>query len=519
MPRIIGGQDAVPGLYPFFASLTIGGGHSCGGSLIAPDIILSAAHCTNLNGAEVGRSIRSDPNDTYETFELIKEIRHPVYDNEAYKFDFMILQLDRPASDRFTPIRLNKDEALPVLGIADGVKAIGFGATATYEDGSNSGAADVLQEVGLHVIDNEECMLAKGTEYTDEAFANGYAGLITPDMLCAQDDNQDTCFGDSGGPLMIQEWNEYIQVGVTSWGFGCGDNDYPGVYSRVSHQYEWIRTNVCELSVNPPAYFECDAPTLAPAQDVQVTIALTFDDFPDEISMMIIDETGFGVTLVDFPADSFLDSDPRSTFYHTVSMKERSTYTFIIIDAKGDGLCCYDEGGSYLVYVGTEGVQGEILVSGGGDFGEEISHQFTVPAPGSVVQNNDNPTATTTPGTQVTTQSPTGAPTYLPTVSPTVQPSATPSLMPSSSPTITPSPTSSPTRAPTTTPSSSPTESLAPSQIPTPVPQRMDKAQVTSLVLGVLVVLAVACLFIATSWYADRHTRLQKVQAEVPFVK
>jgi secreted trypsin-like serine protease len=198
MPRIIGGQDATAGSYPFFASLTLEGSHSCGGTLIAPDIILSAAHCQGLKQAEVGRSVRTDPNDIFETFDLIQQIRHPVYDNEQYKFDFMILKLDRPASDQFKPIRLNQNQSLPEIGVAEGVKAIGFGVTEYFYDGSNSGPAEILQEVGLMVISNEQCVQKKGTEATDETAANGYAGLITPDMLCAEDDRQDTCLGEFG---------------------------------------------------------------------------------------------------------------------------------------------------------------------------------------------------------------------------------------------------------------------------------------------------------------------------------
>lgn len=325
---------------------------------------------------------------------------------------------------------------------------------------------------------------------------------------------------------MIQEWNEYIQVGITSWGFGCGDNNFPGVYSRVENQYQWIKKNVCDLSVNPPADFECDAPTLPPAQDVQVTIALTFDDFPDEISMMVIDDTEYGATLVSFPSETFATSDPQSTFYHTVTMKERSTYTFIINDVGGDGLCCYEEG-SYLVYIGTESEQGEILLSGGGNFGAEKVHQFTVSAPGSENETNSvtSPVAPSSSATvaptaqQLTTLAPTKAPIVKATAPPTVKLTELPSVTPSSSPTATPSPTSSPTNAPTKSPTATPTVSFAPSQFPTSVPQPRDKAQVTSIVMGVIVVITVAGVFLALSWYADRHTRLHKVQADIPLVK
>lgn len=155
----------------------------------------------------MGRSIRTDPNDTYETFDLTQEIRHPVYDDEAYKYDFMILKLDRPAPDQYKPIKLNQDESLPKIGVPEGVKAIGFGVTEYYYDGSHSGASETLQEVGLQVISNEECMNAKDPETTVEHEVNGYAGLITPDMLCADDDSQDTCLGEfvSFGIVLYRE--------------------------------------------------------------------------------------------------------------------------------------------------------------------------------------------------------------------------------------------------------------------------------------------------------------------------
>jgi hypothetical protein len=326
--------------------------------------------------------------------------------------------------------------------------------------------------------------------------------------------------GDSGGPLMIQQWDEYIQVGITSWGFGCGDNTFPGVYARVSNQFTWVQKQVCDLSVNPPAEFECDAPTLPPAKDVQVTIAITFDDFPDEITVMIIDDTGFGVTLVEFPVNSFAGVAPQTTFYHTLNMKERSSYTFIINDSGGDGLCCYKEG-SYVVYVGTETDQGEVLVQGGGNFGEEMVHQFTIPT-GGESKTDPDPSTTIPPSaappntTEIASPAPTQTSTTKPTTPPSAPPTPAPTIAPSSFPTISPSPTSRPTKAPTETPTSSPTESMAPSHVPTIVPQPKNNAHRSSVILGVLIVLFVAALFLATSWYADRHNRVHKVQAFVP---
>ena len=77
-------------------------------------------------------------------------------------------------------------------------------------------------------------------------------------MMCAADDGEDSCTGDSGGPLVIRENSGDVQVGIVSWGVECAHKVFPGVYARISSQFEWIRGHVCAESSDPPAYFECD---------------------------------------------------------------------------------------------------------------------------------------------------------------------------------------------------------------------------------------------------------------------
>ncbi|EJK47364.1 hypothetical protein THAOC_33916 [Thalassiosira oceanica] len=84
---------------------------------------------------------------------------------------------------------------------------------------------------------------------------------VTSQMLCAKEDGKSSCYGDSGGPLLIKgaDSSQDLQIGVVSWGVGCGEDAVvPGVYARVSSAYDWIRTEVCKRSVDPPASFECD---------------------------------------------------------------------------------------------------------------------------------------------------------------------------------------------------------------------------------------------------------------------
>ena len=112
-----------------------------------------------------------------------------------------------------------------------------------YQDGQGV-TSDVLQESkGLVVMANNECNSGK----------YGYKAKgrqITQEMLCASGMDKDSsnfCLGDSGGPLVVQRENKenYELVGVVSWGWGCGQKEFPDVYSRVTSAMDWI-SNITE---------------------------------------------------------------------------------------------------------------------------------------------------------------------------------------------------------------------------------------------------------------------------------
>mmetsp|Transcript_20738 Transcript_20738/g.28835 ORF Transcript_20738/g.28835 Transcript_20738/m.28835 type:complete len:356 (-) Transcript_20738:194-1261(-) len=245
--RIVGGTRVVnQDKYPFFARLRINDKKNllhCGGSLIGPDLVLSAAHCyREPKDLIVGVSAYYLKNENVDESKEIerrvsKIVRHPEYNPATFEYDFMLVFLDQEVQG-VQPIKLNQNQNIPKVGAE--VKSIGLGSTSSlyFNPAAN------LQEVTLTTLSYSFC-----NNYTS------YGGLVQEStMLCAgfqQGTNnaaRDSCTGDSGGPLLYGARNEPVQVGVVSWGVGCAEQSYPGVYADVAAVYDWIDNTGCKDS-------------------------------------------------------------------------------------------------------------------------------------------------------------------------------------------------------------------------------------------------------------------------------
>ena len=237
--RIIGGTPAPPNKYPYFASLRRkrSNSHYCGGSLITPTLILSAAHCQSyssntdlLPNAVIGRDDFTNMTEG-ESVPVIEELIHPNYGNVllsdgvtegiAPNYDFMLLRLARPVSlPNVQYVQLhNINNGLDYNNMSNQlVSVIGHGYTKANEFSISS----QLMEVQLTTISNAQC---QSTEEVTNSPWTMYDELVTDQMICALGvGKKDSCQGDSGGPLVIRGGGVNgvdLEIGVVSWGYGC----------------------------------------------------------------------------------------------------------------------------------------------------------------------------------------------------------------------------------------------------------------------------------------------------------
>jgi secreted trypsin-like serine protease len=241
--RIVGGQLALNSDFPWYVQ-----GYGCGGTLVWPDVVLTAAHCTNAfdDGQVLVGAVRNKRETLgSEWVQITSSLQvHPDFDWVAATNDFMMFSIAPITNSRLlrrldrSGVALNDDSDAPRDG--EELTVLGFGYT---------------QENGQ---EPKRLLKTNVTNFPTSECRTSYPSVFDPSvMLCAgtHDGSADTCDGDSGGPtVVVRSDGSDLLVGITSWGIGCAREEFPGVYARVSSRLPWIRENLCSLSSDPPDY-------------------------------------------------------------------------------------------------------------------------------------------------------------------------------------------------------------------------------------------------------------------------
>ncbi|NXL33365.1 TM11E protease, partial [Glaucidium brasilianum] len=233
--RILGGQRAQDGEWPWQASIQLDGTHRCGASVISNTWLVTAAHCF--------RGVR-DPRRWTASFGILlrppkhKKFVRRIIIHERYSDFILDHEYDVAVVELASPIKFTSDvhsvclpEASHVFPENTSCFVTGWGA---LENDGECYSVNQLRQAEVKIISTATCNRRQV-----------YSGAITPGMLCAGylEGQVDACQGDSGGPLVhANSRGIWYLVGIVSWGDDCGKPNKPGVYTRVTYYRNWINS-------------------------------------------------------------------------------------------------------------------------------------------------------------------------------------------------------------------------------------------------------------------------------------
>ncbi|KAK7919661.1 hypothetical protein WMY93_010945 [Mugilogobius chulae] len=239
--RIVGGENATEGAWPWQVSVHYDTSHICGGTVINTEWVLTAAHCiisTSISKYLLyfGKQTQSGSNPNQVNRTVSQIIVHPNY-NATYLFDNDIALMRLSSSITYTnyirPVCLAASSSQ--FHNSTSCWATGWGRLSKDEPNV---AYDVLQEVQIPVIGSNQCSCNYKNITT-----------ISSNMLCAGVSGKGVCQGDSGGPLQCKQGSTWIQAGISSFGIPCALG-IPEVFARVSKFQTWITSYIAATNVS-----------------------------------------------------------------------------------------------------------------------------------------------------------------------------------------------------------------------------------------------------------------------------
>ncbi|EGU54777.1 secreted peptidase [Vibrio nigripulchritudo ATCC 27043] len=229
-PRIIGGAEVAHSSVPYQVALqTPSGFQFCGGTIIARDWVLTAAHCLDgksASGVQIRIGVSDLRTNQGEKHNVSQFIVHEGWGTSGISNDIALLKLATPVDAKYKIAKLPTPEIKARLAsLGSSVKVSGWGQTVT---GDPSGGSDVLKATNLNIISNSEC-----TQLIN------LPGISVPkDNICGYKARTSSCYGDSGGPFVKQSGSDYYLIGAVSWGQpGCAAAT---AFADVTQFVPWI---------------------------------------------------------------------------------------------------------------------------------------------------------------------------------------------------------------------------------------------------------------------------------------
>ncbi len=212
----------------------------CGGTFVAQNVVVTAAHCVVGNTAQLyilpGKYDES--RDEQKVLKVTSVAVHPDYEGREFEGDIAVLIVEPNPDIVVTPLIMNESPDFPVDDRASRVLTVGRGAISPY----GYLYENTLREVELSLVPKLDC-----SESYPNDNVNGDKWLCAGDLAAG---GYDSCWGDSGGPLIADSSGVKTLVGVVSWGYGCAQKNNPGVYTRLSAYLPWVK-QIIEASDDP----------------------------------------------------------------------------------------------------------------------------------------------------------------------------------------------------------------------------------------------------------------------------